>query len=238
MSYKGDLMVREETLLTTTFNAAMACVYQWMAAGLGLTAVVAIVVARSGDMASAIFGSPWTALGLFLVQMALVIGISAAIDKVAPGVALGLFFLYSGLMGVTLSVVLLVYDLGTIWQAFGVTGTVFVLMSAIGLTTKKDLSGWGPILLASLFGLIITGVANWLLQNGALEWVFSFAGVAVFMGLTLYDSQKIKTMTAEALAHGEEQVVSRVGVLGALTLYLDVFNLFLFILNILDGDRD
>ena len=235
--FEQNPAVPSETQLANTFIDAMARVYLWMAGGLLTTAIVATVIAQSDGIADAVLGRPIIFIGLFIVQIGLVIGISAGINKMSPATALGLFFLYSGLMGVTLSMVFLVYELGTIGLAFGVTTALFTAMSIIGLTTKKDLTSWGPILMASLFGLIIASVANAFLRSSAMEWIVSFAGVAIFMALTVYDSKKIKTMTFQALSNGDAQAVSRVGVLGALSLYLDFINLFLVLLRILGGRR-
>jgi hypothetical protein len=170
-------------------------------------------------------------------QLGLVLIISFAINKLAPSTALGLFFLYSGLTGLTLSTIFLVYDLGTIGLAFGAAASLFAGLSIVGLTTKKDLTRWGPILFASLLGLIVASVANWFLQSTALEWVVSFAGVIIFAGLTVYDSKKIKEMTAGAVLHGGTLAVQRIGIIGALKLYLDFLNMFLFILRIVGGRR-
>ncbi len=235
--FEQNPAVPSETQLANTFIDAMARVYLWMAGGLLTTTIVATVIAQSDGIADAVLGRPIIFIGLFIVQIGLVIGISAGINKMSPATALGLFFLYSGLMGVTLSMVFLVYELGTIGLAFGVTTALFTAMSIIGLTTKKDLTSWGPILMASLFGLIIASVANAFLRSSAMEWIVSFAGVAIFMALIVYDSKKIKTMTFQALSNGDAQAVSRVGVLGALSLYLDFINLFLVLLRILGGRR-
>lgn len=237
MVQKTVLAAPEETLVVKTFNDAMARVYLWMAAGLGLTAVVAMLVAQNEGLAQAVSGKWYVYTGLLVAQILLVMGISGGIDKLAPGIALGLFFLFSALMGVTLSMVFLVHDLGTIGVAFGGAAATFTAMSLVGLTTKKDLTGLGPLLLASLLGLIVAGVANSFLGSGVLGWVVSFAGVVVFMGLMAHDAQAIKTMTSEVLAEGDEHAVARVGVLGALSLYLDLINLALFILSLL-GDDD
>ena len=233
MAHNGVLTIQEEGLLEKAFNDAMARVYLWMAGGLLLTAIVAMLMAQSESISAAVFGRWYIYIGLFVAQVILVVTISGGIDKLAPATALALFFLYSGLMGITLSVVFLVHDLGTIGLAFCGTCATFTAMSIVGLTTKKDLTGWGHILLASLFGLIITSVANWFLQSSVLVWVVSLAGVLIFIGLTVYDSKNIKTMTSEALTDGDALAVNRIGVLGALTIYLDFVNMFLFILSFL-----
>ena len=175
--------------------------------------------------------------GLIIAQFGLVIAISAAINRLSPATALGLFFLFSGLMGVTLSSIFMVYDLGTIGLAFGVTTAVFGVLSIFAWTTKRDLTKWGPILFVSLFGLIIASVVNAFIGSPALDWLISYAGVLIFMGLTAYHTKNIKRMTYDAVVAGDEVAVSRIGVMGALSLYLSFINLFLFILRIVGGRR-
>lgn len=223
--------------INTTFTEAMGRVYLWMTGGLLLTTVVAMLVAMNPGIQQAIFRNNLTFFVLIGAQLGLVLIISFAINKLTPSTALGLFFLYSGLTGLTLSTIFLVYDLGTIGLAFGAAASLFAGLSIVGLTTKKDLTRWGPILFASLLGLIVASVANWFLQSTALEWVVSFAGVIIFAGLTVYDSKKIKEMTAGAVLHGGTLAVQRIGIIGALKLYLDFLNMFLFILRIVGGRR-
>ena len=185
--------------LNRTFTDAMGRVYLWMTGGLVLTAVIAMYIASNPELQVAVISNRLLFFGLIGAQLGLVLLISFAINKLAPLAALGLFFLYSGLTGVTLSVIFVAYELGTIGLAFGATASVFAGLSIVGLTTKKDLTRLGPILFAALFGLIIASIANWFLQSNLLDWVVSFAGVIIFMGLTVYDSKKIKEMTSEAL---------------------------------------
>ncbi len=226
-----------ETELVSTFIDAMARVYLWMTGGLFITAAVAVFVASSDEVATLILSSSFVFWAIIIAQFGLVIAISAAIHKMSPTMALGLFFLYSGLMGVTLSVVFLAYDLGTVAIAFGVTTGTFAALSVVGLTTKKDLTKWGPLLMVSLFGLIIASIANMFLQSAAFDYLISYLGVLIFMGLTLYSTKSIKSMTFEALSSGDAQAVNRIGVIGALQLYLSFINLFLFILRIVGGRR-
>ena len=235
MNEVGYTVIRDPEALDRTFNAAMTRVYLWMATGLALTAGVAAAVAQS-TLADAVSGNWWVLIGLFVVQMAMVGGISGAINKLDPGTTLGLFYLFSGVMGVTLSIILGVFNMGTIGIALTGTTATFGAMSLVGLTTKKDLTGFGPILMASLFGIIAGSMANWFFQSGALEWVISIVGVVIFMGLTAHDSQMIKEMTSEAVANDDDMAARRIGVWGALLLYLNFMNLFLFILNLLGGD--
>ena len=228
--------VPSQAEINSAFTAAMGRVYLWMTGGLALTAVVAMSIAANPALQERVFGNGWTVIGLIVGQLGLVWLISGAIDKLAPAAALGLFFLYSALVGFTLSIIFGFYSLGSIGLAFGATASVFTGLSIVGLTTKKDLTKWGPMLMAALFGLIVASIANWFLQSTVLEWVVSFVGVLIFMGLTVYDSKKIKEMTAEALVQGDTLVVRRIGILGALHLYLDFLNMFLFILRIVGND--
>ena len=238
MTYEADMNERSPSnaALTNTFIDVMGRVYLWMAAGLGVTAVTATVVAQSEGISSLVGDNLIVFFGLFAAQLGLVIVISRAIHSIAPGIGLGLFFLYSALMGVSLSVLLLVYDLGTLTVAFGSAAALFVAMATLGLTTKKDLTSMGALLFLGLIGLIITSVANAFIGSSPLEYIISFAAIGIFMGLTAYDSQRIKTMPLEALTAGETQTVSRIGVMGALSLYLDFINIALSILTILGDD--
>ncbi len=224
--------------LVNTFIDAMCRVYLWMAGGLFITAIVATFIAQTNNVVNLILANPIIFFGLFLGQIGLVIVISSRINRLAPMKALGLFFLYSALMGVTLSSVFLVYNLGTIGLAFGITTALFTAMSIVGLTTKKDIAKLGPILFISLFGLIIASLANLFLQSSGIEWLVSFAGVIIFMGLTLYHSKQIKSLTFQALSEDDPDAVSRVGIIGALSLYLAFINLFLFLLTILGKGKN
>ena len=226
-----------ESELVSAFIDAMSRVYLWMTGGLLITAVVATFVASSDGLADLLFGGSFLFWAIIIAQFGLVIAISAAINKMSPTMALGLFFLYAGLMGVTMSFVFIAYDLGSVAIAFGVTTGTFAALSFVGLTTKKDLTKWGPLLMVSLFGLIIASIANAFLQSAAFEWIISYVGVLIFMGLTLYQTKAIKSMTFEALSNGDAQAVNRIGVIGALQLYLSFINLFLFILRIVGGRR-
>lgn len=225
-------MPLSETKIQELFTAAMAKVYLWMFVGLLLTTVVAFVTSTNETILSFVYGTPFAMLGLFAVEIGLVIAISAAIMKLSPAKALALFFLYAALNGVTMSVIFLAYTGGTVIMAFGTTATLFGIMSVVGYTTKSDMTKWGPILLMGLVGLIIASVANMFLASSALEWVITYAGIFLFLALTVYDTKYIKTMTAQFAKTGDGQMVSRVGVLGALKLYLDFVNLFLFILRL------
>ncbi len=235
MSYSSNFAIPSQAEINSAFVSAMGRVYLWMTGGLALTTAVAVVVANNPNVQEALFSNSFIWILLFGAQIGLVLLISASINKLAPPVALGLFFLYSALTGTTLSVIFLVYELGSIGLAFGSAASIFAGLSIFGLTTKKDLTQWGPILMAALFGLIVASVANWFFQSTVLEWLVSFIGVIIFMGLTVYDSKRIKEMTSEALMSGDTLAVNRIGVMGALRLYLDLLNMFLFILHFVGG---
>ena len=226
-----------ESELQGTFAAAMARVYLWMFLGLFVTTLSALFTISFTPLFNLIFSTPFIPLGLFVVEIALVIGISGLINRISPTIALVLFFIYAAVNGLTLSVIFLVYGLGSLVLTFGVCALLFGFMSVVGFTTKQDLTGWGKILLIGLVGIIIASIVNFFLASTILEIIISYIGVAIFLGLTVYDTQRIKNMTAAGLMQGDSLVVNRVGVIGALKLYLDFINLFLFMLRILGRRR-
>ena len=227
------LPVSEEKL-SNAFIAVMTRVYLWMTLGLAVTTVVSLWVLNTPAVLNFFFTRPLALLGLFVAQIALVIALVAAIQRLSSTAALALFFVYAGLMGITLSSIFWVYDIGTITMAFGVTAVVFVLLSIVGMTTKQDLTRWGPILLFGLIGLIIATLVNMFLRSSTLDLIITYAGVLIFMGLIVFDTKYIKQMTYQAAAQGEvEVVISRLSIIGALKLYLDFINLFLFLLRLL-----
>jgi hypothetical protein len=221
-----------ETRLQETFVAAMQRVYLWMAAGLFLTAAVSWFVISSPAVLELVFGNRLVFFGLIIGELLLVIAVTAAAARLSAGKALALFFLYAAINGVTMAFVFLVYTASSIALAFGATAVLFAFMAFIGLTTKQDLTRWGPILFIGLIGLIIGSVVNVFLANSTLDWIITYAGIGLFLALTVYDSQRIKDMTRESLAAGQADVPARIGVVGALRLYLDFINLFLMLLRL------
>ncbi len=233
-----SLPISEEKL-ASTFNAVMARVYLWMTLGLIVTTAVSFWVLNTPAVLAFFFGSFWAMMGLFVAQIALVIALVGALQKLSTGVALAMFFLYAGLMGITMSTIFIVYDIGTVTMAFGVTAIVFVLMSVIGLVTKQDLTKWGPILFFGLIGLIIATLVNMFLGSSTLDLIITYAGILLFMGLIVYDTKYIKQMTyqADSQVGDVSAVVGKISIMGALKLYLDFINLFLFILRLLGRGR-
>ena len=213
------------------FNA----VYAWMAAGLALTAVVAWFVSSRPDLMAQVFRGP-VLIGLFIAQLVLVWTISAATERLSATAATGLFMLYSALNGLTLSGLVLLYAHATIASAFVITAGMFGAMSVFGFVTKRDLSGMGSLLFMALIGLIIASVVSMFWRNDMLTTIINYAGVLIFVGLTAYDTQMLKHIAA-ATANDPARA-ARYSVNGALKLYLDFLNLFLFLLRILGGRRE
>ena len=169
-----------------------------------------------------------------VTQIGLVIGLSARIDRLAPGTAIALFIAYAALNGLTLSAIFLVYTYTSIAQAFLAAAATFGAMSLYGATTKRDLSTAGNLLVMALIGFVIGSVINLFWANSALYWLLTYLGIALFIGLTAYDTQQIKDLSQQA---HDDATARRLAILGALKLYLDFINLFLLVLRVF-GSRD
>jgi FtsH-binding integral membrane protein len=217
--------------LSETFAAVLRRVYIWMALGLLVTAGTAAYISIS-PLFQVLVGQPMIFFVLMFAELGLVMGLSWGINRISPITAILLFFLYAALNGVTFSVLFVVYTLGSVASTFLATGTLFGVMSVLGYTTKMDLSKMSSFLFMGLVGLIIAMLVNMFWSNTALGLIITFAGILLFLGLTFYDTQRIKRMTTAAMQQGDENVLARVGILGALSLYLDFINLFLFILRL------
>jgi FtsH-binding integral membrane protein len=222
---------------TEVLNVFMRGVYQWMAMGLGLTALVAYFVASSPTLIQAIFGNPLLFWGLIIGELLLVVGISGGITRLSAQTATGLFLLYSALNGITLSAILLIYTATSIASTFVVCAGMFGAMSIYGLTTRKDLTSWGSFFFMGLVGIILASIVNIFLKSPTINFVVSAIGVIVFVGLTAYDTQKLKVM-GETAPLDDSLAIRRGTILGALTLYLDFINLFLMLLRFLGQTRD
>ena len=209
----------------------MTAVYRWMTVGLAVTAVVAYSVASSEEALRLVIGNRLVFFGLIIAEFGLVIGISAAANRLSAASAGGLFLLYSALNGATLSVVLLMYTGSSVALAFVTTAGTFGAMSVYATVTRRDLSSWGSFLMMGLLGVVIASVANIFLHSGMMSYVISCAAVVVFTGLAAYDTQKLRAL---ARAGGGAAAMP---VNGALALYLDFVNLFLALLRLLGGRR-
>jgi len=210
-------------------------VYVWMTLGLFITAGVAAFVSAS-PLFQVLTGQPLIFFGLLILELALVMGLSWGIKRISTTTAISLFLLYAALNGLTLSTLFVVYSLGGIAFTFIASAATFGVMSIIGYTTKIDLTKIGTFLLMGLIGLVIAMIVNIFWANSTLGWMVTFGGIFLFLGLTVFDTQRIKRMTATALQQGDEHIESHLGILGALSLYLDFVNLFLFLLR-LTGHR-
>ena len=218
-------------------NAYMRGVYQWMAGGLGLTALVAYMVASTPTLQNAIIYNPILFWGLIIAEFGLVMGISGGISKLSAGTASGLFLLYSAINGATLSVILMAYTESSIAGTFVICAGMFGAMSVYGMVTKKDLTSMGSFMFMGLIGIILASVVNIFLQSPGLNFAISGIGVLVFVGLTAYDTQKLKVM-GQSAPMNDATAVRRGTILGALTLYLDFINLFLMLLRFFGQGRD
>jgi FtsH-binding integral membrane protein len=213
-----------------------AQVYGWMAAGLGLTAGVAMFASTSPELIHCGFGTRFVFLGLIILELVIVGFLSARIFDWSLGKVQGAFVGYAVLNGVTLSCVFLAYTSASIASTFFVTAGTFGIMSLFGYFTKADLSGWGKLLSMAVIGLLLALVVNMFLNNSILETVTSFIGVLLFVALTAYDTQKLKHMALLGVTEGEE-MSNKASIMGALILYLDFVNLFLFLLRLFGRRR-
>jgi len=215
-------------------TAFLQKVYGWMCVGLGITAAVAFAVAGSPTILKTIVSNPILYIGLFVAELGLVFYLSARVAKLSPGTAAGLFVLYSALNGATLSFIFLAYAGASIATTFAVTAGMFGALALYGSTTRRSLAGVGQFVFMGLIGVVLASVVGLFWHSAALQFVISVAGVIVFTGLTAWDAQRLKQM---ATVTPEGQVGSY-AVVGALALYLDFINLFLFLLRLFGGRRD
>ena len=232
-----DRLIREkEGALSLAFPALMRKVYVWMTLALIITGVTAYGVAHSEVLMQSVYDSRGVFWALLLAELGLVYGISRFIDRLSLTTATLLFILYSALNGATLSVIFLAYSADVITKVFFITAGTFGVMAAFGYFTKTDLTGLGKLLIMALVGIIIASLVNLLLlKSSSFDLILSYIGVLVFVGLTAYDSQKIKRMLAQAEDMGEG--AQKTALMGSLTLYLDFINLFLYLLRIFGRER-
>ena len=232
---------QNEWSLSTYMTKVMRKVYLKMFLGLLLTAITSWVILSSETILSRMISvNSEGALELstfvyvlFFAELGLVFILSMGINKLSATTASLLFYAYALINGITLTPIFLVYTMSSIALTFFVTAGVFLAMSVYGYTTKNDLTKFGTYLIMALIGLIVCTIINIFWANGVMDWIISFAGVAIFIGLTAWDTQKIKNMAQQT----DEANVSKLATWGALSLYLDFINLFLYLLRIF-GSRD
>ena len=212
-------------------------VYRWMALGLLLTATVSLLVVNIPALTQLVL-NPIVFFGAIIGELVLVIALSARIQKMSATTATTMFMVYAGVNGFTLSIIFFAYELGSIGLAFGTAAILFGVMSVIGMTTNIDLQKYSSYFMMAVIGLVIAMVLNIFLASGPLDFIISAAGVLIFTALTAYDTQKLYRMAADPEITGQgEALLSKLSIMGALRLYLDFINLFLFLLRLMGGRR-
>lgn len=233
----SNVATRERELeMSTAFPVLMRKVYLWMTLALVITGFAAYYVASSETLMTALFTNQILFWGLVIGELVLVFALSAAINKLSLTTATLMFVLYSVVNGATLSFIFILYTTASITNVFFITAGTFAVMAFFGYFTKTDLTSWGKILMMALIGIIIATIVNIFTKSEGLAVILNYLGVLVFVGLTAYDSQKIKQMLMQAPDAGEG--AQKVALLGALSLYLDFINLFIYLLRILGSRRD
>lgn len=220
--------------LQHTVSVTMKRVYVKMTLGLAVTAFVALFCASSAAYLNFLFTNSWFMWALVIAEFAMVFGISGAVTRMNSAVASALFYLFAAVNGAMLCTIFLAYSPGSIAKTFFITAGTFGAMSVYGYFTPNDLSRWGSFLFMALIGFIIASLVNIFMHSSTLDWIISLAGVAIFIGLTAWDTQQIKRMAMEM--PGEH--IGRLATLGALSLYLDFINLFLYLLRFFGNSRD
>jgi uncharacterized protein len=215
---------------TESANDILWVTYRWMSVGLGITGLVAWLVSQSPAALDLVVGNRFVFYGLLIAQLGLVFAFSSVAARATTAVAGAMFFVYAALTGLTFSVIFLLYTSSSIASTFLITAGAFAGLSVFGAVTKRDLSGVGRFAIFALIGLIIASVVNFFLASTALMWLTTFAGVAIFAALTAYDTQKLKALYAAGAG-------GNLALRGALTLYLDFINMFLFLLRLFGRRR-
>ena len=230
------MIEEKEGLVSLAFPALMRKVYVWMTLALVITGFTAFGIAENPGLVYTIVTNRLLFWGLVIGEFALVMAIYGAIGRLSATAATLLFVLYSIVNGATLSVIFLAYTMTSNASVFFITAGTFAVMAFIGYTTKTDLTSFGKMLMMGLIGIILATVVNIFIGSSMLNMIVSYVGVVVFVGLTAYDSQKIKNLLYQVDNMSEE--AQKLALLGSLTLYLDFINLFLMLLRIFGGNRD
>jgi len=222
--------------LRVEIRPLMRMVYSWMFVGLIITAVVALGVTSTPSLSRTIHQTP-VMFGAVMAELALVIGLSFFLRRLSPFAAALMFLVYAALNGLTLSIIFAVYSIGTIQLAFVSAAGTFAAMTVLGYTTELDLSQYRSYLLMGLIGLLVAGLVNFFLQSSGLDLLISMAGVLIFTVLTAYDTQKIKRLASDPEIQDNGSLLMKISIIGALSLYLDFVNLFLYLLRLFGRRR-
>jgi uncharacterized protein len=219
-------------------NSFIRSVYNWMAIALTLTGFTAYYVSHNETMLQLIYGTPGLIMILIFAELGFVFFLSARIQKIKAATATALFTIYSILNGITLSYIFLAYTKTSIVSTFMICALTFLACSVYGMVTKKDLTSLGGFMIMGLIGIIIASVVNIFIQSSAMQMIISYIGVVVFIGLTAYDTQKLKNMSTTIPDNASGAMIRKGALMGALTLYLDFINLFIMMLHIFGGSKD
>jgi FtsH-binding integral membrane protein len=219
-------------------NAFIRSVYNWMAIGLALTGFTAYYVSHSQAMINLVYRTPGIMMVLIFAELGFVFFLAARIQKIKASTATGLFAIYAILNGVTLSYIFMVYTASSIVSTFFICAVTFLACSIYGMVTKRDLTSLGGFMFMGLIGIVIASVINMFLHSSAMQMIISYVGVVVFVGLTAYDTQKLKDMSVTIPGDATGAMIRKGAIMGALTLYLDFINLFILLLQIFGGNRD
>jgi len=224
------------TLVKT--NSFIRSVYNWMAIALTLTGFTAYYVSHNPTLTQLVYGTPGLIMILIFAELGFVFFLSARIQKLNASTATLLFTVYSILNGITLSFIFFRYTATSIVSTFMICAVTFLCCSVYGMVTKKDLTSLGGFMFMGLIGIVIASVVNIFLQSSGMQMIISYIGVVVFIGLTAYDTQKLKTMAVTLPNNATGAMIRKGALMGALSLYLDFINLFIMMLHIFGGSRD
>jgi len=217
-------------------SSFFAGVYRWMAVGLFITAASAFLVLANPQLVITLYKNPFLMIGLMIAQVALVVWLSARALTMPTAQAIGLFSLYAALNGLIFAPILIVYTGASIVTTLSVTAGTFIIFSVYGYVTKKDLSSIGSIAIVGLLGIILATIVNMFMKSTMLDWIITYLGVGIFLVLIAVDTQRLKAIYQSGAV--EENAVGRLAIVGALTVYLDFINLFLFLLKIFGRQRN
>ncbi|MBQ8265576.1 MAG: Bax inhibitor-1/YccA family protein [Bacteroides sp.] len=234
--YQTNELLEQQKALPAKYAAVFKKVYLWMSFALVISGLTAMYIAKQPEVVATIFSNNLYFILMMVAQLGLVWFISARIMQITSFTATLLFIAYAILTGFTLSLIFLAFTAESITTVFYITAGTFAAVSLYGYTTKSNLSSFGGYLFMGLIGLIIASVVNWFLKSEMLYWIVSYVGVMIFVGLTAYDTQKIKTMV-QAYGCEDTETTNKVALIGALELYLDFINLFLYLLRIFGKRR-
>lgn len=209
-------------------------VFAWMFTGLVITGVVSAVVGANESLMQEVNTNSALVIGVIIAQLALVLVLIFALPRISPALGVALFFLYAATVGVTFAMIFQLYTTESVYTTFGITALMFGSLAAWGYFTDIDLTRLGPILIGALIGLILATIVNIFFASSTLYWITTYAGVIIFAGLTAYDMQKLKKISEQGVSGTDGQ---RLSIYGALSLYLDFINLFLFLLRIFGQQR-